>query len=66
MVWKRFSHEVGFGTRACLERVCVREKHPLTDSIPINRGGISKDSPKRARCPPGEVQKHSAGYLLAV
>jgi len=40
MVWKRFSHEVGFGTRACLERVCVREKHPLTDSIPINRGGM--------------------------
>jgi hypothetical protein len=37
------------------------EERPPTDSIPINRGGISKDSPKGARCPPGEVQEHSTG-----
>ena len=28
MVWKRFSHEVGFGTGAGLERVCVRKSIP--------------------------------------
>jgi len=28
MVWKRFSHEIGFGTGARLERVCIRKNIP--------------------------------------